>query len=91
MDLLTPEAQDSAHYWVSVLLAHGFLGLVLTALVGALLDWVAGDWIEGTGWLALTIVTAVYAVGWEIGAQRLGAGWTDAAVDSVAVACGALA
>ena len=91
MDLLTPEAQDSAHYWASVLLAHAFIGLFLTAALGAVLDWLAGDWIDGPGWLAWAVVAAVYALGWEVAVQRLGAGWQDAAVDAVAVACGGLA
>jgi len=91
MDLLTPESQESAHYWVSVLLAHGFVGLFLTAALGAALDWIGGDWIDGTGWLALVFVVVCYATWWEMGLQQLGAGWLDAAIDTVAVACGGLA
>lgn len=37
IELLTqPEAQTSAHYWASVLLAHAFLGVVLVLLFTAL-------------------------------------------------------
>lgn len=101
MDLLTPEAQDGAHYWASVLLAHAFIGLFLTAVLAAILDALDAfataidrateGWTDGTGWLACGIVIACYGLGWEVAVQRVGAGWTDAAVDTVAVACGALA
>jgi len=91
MDLLTPEAQESAHYWASVLLAHAFIGLFLVAVVAVLIDALAGDWIDGAGRLALVIVVCVYGLLWEGLAQGYGAGMADAAVDTLAVACGGLA
>lgn len=80
MNLLNAEAQDGAHYWASVLLAHGLIGAVLAALFAAVLAWR----------VAVPGVSLGYAVAWEGAAQRLGAGLLDAAVDGLAVACGAL-
>lgn len=76
---LTPEAQTDAHYWVSVLFAHVTVGLVLTALCGAMLRSA-----EKGAWLVLLF----YAVGWEICVQKVGAGWADAAIDASAVGAG---
>lgn len=87
-DLLTPDAQGDAHYWASVLLAHALIGAVLVAVLAwALARWVASllPWPS-----ALQIVSGGYVVGWEGAAQRLGAGWLDAAVDSAAVTLGGL-
>jgi hypothetical protein len=87
IDLLTPEAQPDAYVWLVVLLAHAFLGLTLTALVApALARWTAMLPLPS----AVQIVTMVYAVLWEGVIQRLGAGLLDAAVDTLAVVCGAL-
>ena len=88
LDLTTPEAQDNAYFWLVVLLAHAALGLALVGAVAALLDRIAGEWIDRTGDLALIIVAVGYAALWEGAVQRFGAGLVDAAVDTVAVACG---
>jgi hypothetical protein len=85
--LLAPEAQPDAYVWLVVLLAHAFLGLTLTALVApALARWTAMLPLPS----AVQIVSLVYAVGWEGLVQQLGAGLLDAAVDTLAVVCGAL-
>lgn len=81
MDLLTPEAQEGAHYWASVLLAHMAIGGALAGAGAAL----------GLGWLRAAAGLAVaYGGLWEGLAQRLGAGLVDAAVDTAAVTGGAL-
>ena len=90
MDLLTPTDHAGAYEWASVYLAHFGIGLVLTAAVAALLDWADRqtrlDLDVGT--LAPWLVTVVYLIGWEMGLQRLGAGWPDALVDTLAVGLG---
>jgi hypothetical protein len=78
--LLAPESQAGAHYWAAVLLSHGLIGAALAALFAAVMAWR----------VAVPGVSLGYAVAWEGAAQRLGAGLLDAAVDSLAVACGAL-
>ena len=88
MDLLTPEAQTSAHYWASVLLAHAMIGAVLASAGAAL---VARLWPSMLAWpSSVQVLVAGYAGLWEGAVQRLGAGWLDAAVDTLAVATGAL-
>ena len=78
---LSPADQADAHYWASVLLAHFTVGLALTAAAGLLTRSV---------WVAAAIVAAGYAIAWEVCWQALGAGVADAAVDTAAVASGAL-
>lgn len=88
MDLLTPESQAGAHYWASVLLAHAMIGAVLASAGSAL---VARLWPSMLAWpSSVQILTIGYAGLWEGAVQRLGAGLADAAVDTVAVAGGAL-
>ena len=90
MDLLTPTDHAGAYEWASVYLAHFGIGLVLTAAVAALLDWIdnATGFDLDVGTTAPWLVTAVYLIGWEMGLQRLGAGWPDALVDTLAVGLG---
>lgn len=82
MNLTTPEAQAGAYEWAAVLLAHGFIGLALVAVVA---------WATGRPMLAWFAVVAVYLLLWEVMVQRVGAGWDDALTDTFAVAAGALA
>ena len=90
LDLLTPTDHAGAYEWASVFLAHMALGLGLVALVSAVLDWVAGDWMDGVGEVAAVIVAVVYLIAWEGFVQRYGAGLMDAAADTLAVASGGL-
>ena len=90
MDLLTPTNHAGAYEWASVFLAHFALGLGLTALVAAILDWIDSFEMD-IGDVAPVLVTAGYLVRWEMGVQRLGAGWPDALVDTLAMGLGAYA
>jgi hypothetical protein len=90
-ELLTATDHAGWYEWASVYLAHAFIGLFLVALVAAVLDWWAGDWIDGIGVVALVMVTALYGLVWETGVQGLAAGVPDAALDTAAVALGGLA
>lgn len=81
LDMLrTPDAQESAHYWLATLIGHFGVGLFLTALLG----WAAGVW------RAAVIVSVVYLLAWE-GAQLAlyDADLSDSLVDAAGVACGA--
>lgn len=89
MELLTPTNHAGAYEWASVYLAHYAIGLFLTAIVAALLDAIDGLSLR-VGDTAAAIVTGVYLVAWEMGLQRLGAGWGDALVDTFAVGLGGL-
>ena len=91
LDLLTPTDHAGAYEWASVLLAHFAIGLALVAVLSAVLDAIAGEWIGGTGRVSLLIVAAVYLIAWEGLAQGYGAGLSDALVDTLAVAMGGLA
>ena len=91
LDLLTPTDHAGAYEWASVLLAHFAIGLALVAVLSAVLDAIAGEWIGGTGLVSLLIVAAVYLIAWEGLAQAYGAGLPDALVDTLAVAMGGLA
>ena len=88
LDLLTPTDHATAYEWAAVLLAHAALGLALVAAVAAVLEALAGEWIDDLGGVSWAIVVLAYAVAWEGIIQRLGAGWIDAGADSLAVACG---
>ena len=88
MDLLTPTDHAGAYEWASVFLAHFAIGLFLTAVVAAVLDALDGLQLN-IGDTAAALVTVVYLVAWEMGLQRLGAGWPDALVDTLAVGLGA--
>lgn len=90
LDLLTPTDHAGAYEWASVYLAHLAIGLVLTALVAAVIEAAQGDWID-LGDTAPVVVTLVYFVAWEGMAQRYGAGMPDALIDTLAVGCGGLA
>lgn len=87
MDLLTPSSQSNLHYWASVLLAHAFIGFMLSALGSgfskALFDRAYPSRV------ALTISVG-YLILWEVVLQRLGAGIGDAFIDSFAVFAGAM-
>lgn len=89
MNLATPTDHAGAYEWLVVLMAHGGVGLLLTAFLAWALDWMAGDWVDGGGlaWVASVIL---YGLGWEGAVQRFGAGLGDAAVDTFAVAAGGL-
>lgn len=90
LDLLTPTDHVGAYEWASVFLAHFGIGLALTALVAAVLDWIDArtEWQLDVGTTAPWLVSAAYLVAWEMGLQRLGAGWPDALVDTLAVSLG---
>lgn len=90
MGLTTAEAHAGAYEWSSALLAHGFIGLALVAVLAGLFERVAGDWIDAAPALAFWIVSAVYLIGWEGAVQHFGAGMADALVDSFAVTAGGL-
>ena len=90
MDLLTPTDHAGAYEWASVFLAHMAIGLGLVALLSAVLDWIAGDWLDGVGEVSALIVSVAYLVAWEGFVQGYGAGLMDAAVDTLAVASGGL-
>jgi hypothetical protein len=93
LDLLTPTDHAGAYEWASVFLAHIAIGLCITALVAAVLDAIdnRSEWDLDVGTTAPWLVTGVYLVAWEMGVQRLGAGWPDALVDTLAVGLGGLA
>ena len=92
LGLTVPDAHADPYTFFAVLLAHGSVGFWATAIVAVVLLVLA--WLVrvlGAGKTALLIVVTVYAVGWEGLVQRYGAGLTDAAVDTIAVAMGGLA
>ena len=76
---LPPEDQRDWYAWASNQLAHVSIGAVSAALVVAVIGWPA--------WAA----PVAYLIWWEIGAQRVGAGWRDALTDTLFIACGAAA
>lgn len=86
---MTPTNHAGAYEWASVYLAHFAIGLALTAVVAAALDAIDGLKLR-IGDTAAALVTAVYLVAWEMGLQRLGAGWGDALLDTFAVGLGGL-
>jgi len=55
------------------------------------LDWADRGINLDVGTVSPWVVTAAYLVAWEMGVQRLGAGWPDALVDTLAVCLGGLA
>ena len=88
--LTQPDAMMNDWYlWAAVLLAHGFIGLILTAAVAWIFkpaEELAGDMRR----LAWVVVSAIYFLGWEGCVQTWGAGFLDAAVDTAAVSLGGL-
>lgn len=82
LDLTTPTAHGSAYEWASVLLAHGFIGLALVAVLA---------WATGRMWSAFWAVSVGYLGLWEGAVQCFGAGLADALIDTFAVAAGGLA
>ncbi|TJZ76865.1 hypothetical protein [Paracoccus hibiscisoli] len=81
-DMLTsPGSPADTYGWGAALLAHAFIGVILTALI----RWIAG------AWRGATITTGGYLLLWE-GAQVafFGGGIPDGLVDAAAVACGAV-
>lgn len=87
MDLSTPVDHADPYTWAAVALAHLALGLVLVAVVAAILSRLAAG--QGsTGRAALALVSAGYLLTWEIGVQQVGAGWADALTDTAMVAAG---
>jgi hypothetical protein len=87
LDLLTPTDHAGAYEWAAVALAHVAIGLALVAVIAAMITR-AAPWIDGRGRLALVIVATAYLLGWEIGVQAVGAGWSDALLDTAMVAAG---
>jgi hypothetical protein len=77
MGLAIATDHADAYTWAAVALAHLALGLALIAVAAA-----AG---LRRAW-ALAAVVAGYLLAWEIGVQRLGAGWADALTDTAMVA-----
>lgn len=76
--LFPPESEADAARWAATFAGHAALGVVIAAALA---------WIGAPVWAAPVIYLAV----WEIGVQRVGAGWADAVVDSWAVALGVAA
>jgi hypothetical protein len=87
MDLLTPEDQSNVHYWASVLLAHSFLGFMISAIVSSFM--VALTEKHYALRVSLTM-SALYLILWEGMIQRMGAGFGDAYIDTFAFLSGAL-
>jgi hypothetical protein len=75
VSLFPPEDHRDPAAWAAVFAGHAWLGLALTAF---------GVWIGWPAWAP----AVVYWIGWEVLAQRVGAGWRDAIVDGGAVALG---
>lgn len=90
LDLLTPTAHAGAYEWAAVFLAHFAIGQTITALVAAVLDWIdrRSEFDLDVGATAPWLVTWAYLIVWEMGMQRVGAGWPDALLDALAVAIG---
>lgn len=89
MDLLTPTDHADAYTWAAVLLAHSLLGAVAWGFFGWLLsksEDLTMSWREASFYA----VSIAYFFGWEIGVQRVGAGWADAIIDTIAFSYGAL-
>lgn len=86
----TPEAQQDAHYWASVLLAHALVGLTLCGALAALVER-ADDWIDNPRWMGWWLGTGGYFALWEVAVQHLGAGMGDALVDTAGVSLGGAA
>ena len=91
MDLLTPTDHAGAYEWAAVFCAHFAIGLALAALAAAILDLI--DHLSGfdipVADTAPALVTFGYLVIWEMGLQRIGAGWGDALIDTLAIGLGA--
>ena len=84
--IFPPTSEADPAYWSAVFAGHAFIGVVLTAIAAVVVarrfngvPVIIGAWVAVLG----------YAVLWEGLYQRLGAGLGDAAVDTLAVACGA--
>ena len=90
MDLTTPTAHADGYIWLVVLMAHAGIGLALVAVLAAVLDALARDWVDGAGGVAWVIVVLCYGIVWEGIVQEYGAGMPDAFVDTFAVAMGGL-
>ena len=90
MDLLTPTNHAGAYEWAAVYLAHFAIGIAITAIIAAFLDWVADEWIDARGEVALALSIAGYFLIWEGVVQGYGAGFGDAALDTFAFAMGGL-
>ena len=88
LNLTAPTDHADPYVWLVVLLAHAALGLALTGAVAALLDRIGRGWIEFTALDAWILTSAAYGLLWEVFVQRIGAGWADAAVDTLAVSLG---
>jgi hypothetical protein len=89
LDLTTPTDHAGAYEWLTVLMAHSVVGVVLTAAMAAFFDWAANG-RGGTGFEAWFTSALCYGLLWEVIIQGVGAGWADAGVDTFAVACGGL-
>lgn len=87
MDLTTPVDHADAYIWAAVALAHLAIGLVLTAVLAAILSRLAPG-ASGAGRAALGLVTAGYFWGWEGSVQGFGAGAADALLDTAMIATG---
>ncbi len=89
LDLLTGTDHADPYVWSAALLAHAFLGLILTGAVAAVLDAVDDeDWVDGHGGLAALIVVAGYFFVWEGAIQHFGEGLPGSLADTVAIAAG---
>jgi len=80
LNLTDPTFHVDPYVWGAVLLAHAFLGGVA---------WIALAHVTGRAIVSVQIVAAVYFLLWEVAVQRVGAGLTDALVDTLAVTVGA--
>ena len=83
--LFPPMSEADPAYWAAVFAGHCFVGLVLTALAAV----TVGRWFGSPVIAGAETAVLGYAVLWEGLWQGLGAGVGDAAVDTLAVACGA--
>jgi len=88
LDLITPTDHQDAYAWLTALLGHACVGVVLMAVLAALIDWLSPS--RGTVGEALLATVVGYFLLWEVGVQRLGAGMLDAEVDTFGVMAGAV-
>jgi hypothetical protein len=88
MELLTPEDQSNLHYWVSVLLAHAFIGFMVAGGTSGI-----SKVFLGKPYIVVVSLTVSlgYLILWEVMLQGLGAGVRDAFIDSFAFFAGASA
>lgn len=91
LDLLTGADHADPYTWSAALLAHALLGLVLTGMAAALIEWADEDEIViDHGHVAAASVVIGYLLLWELAVQHLGEGLSGSLSDTVGVASGAV-